>query len=437
MIRISLSVVEKLHARNRRAADPNVSWGGFSSAFINQDVRELCDKRNAVEKSSSGSGASDAVRAVDDGPEALQVPSASGPKNQETAIHIYRKNWLKTQRALSFKPHAIRSWPDVHAAWDGLTDEEKATYQELSDSSKGVARQVRKALKRNDKDPSVVAPQVVAIIEPAQQSSQSGHSLWPRDLSRCLDSNGALLQELEKSEAQPDIPSLATRVDVAHLPNNTAQDVEPFSSDILQKVFSRHHSLSAGLTWAGASDRFTAEAEHVELSADFPSEVQFNLHCGHLCARDTPAQTIAMQKRLVQDWDKLAKTVSPKGKANLVATADLVVSCEVFRGMTDEKPAKVYLACLTSALGKYYRFSPVQMFAPMKAQNRSEELQSQVRCSFLSMSETSTHASIRKHVWSDTDRLCEASPRKYVVLATTHAPSSLHTYHTRTSSTCP
>jgi hypothetical protein len=38
---LSLSVVEKLHARNRRNADPQMSWHNFATAFVNKEVRGL------------------------------------------------------------------------------------------------------------------------------------------------------------------------------------------------------------------------------------------------------------------------------------------------------------------------------------------------------------------------------------------------------------
>ena len=55
LIAISLCVIEKLHARNRRSADPSMAWHQFCSLFVNKDLKELSDGRAELLKDQSRS----------------------------------------------------------------------------------------------------------------------------------------------------------------------------------------------------------------------------------------------------------------------------------------------------------------------------------------------------------------------------------------------
>ena len=53
LIAISLCVIEKLHARNRRSADPLMPWHLFCALFVNKDIKELSDGRAELLKDQS------------------------------------------------------------------------------------------------------------------------------------------------------------------------------------------------------------------------------------------------------------------------------------------------------------------------------------------------------------------------------------------------
>ena len=55
MVAISLCVIEKLHARNRRSADPLMPWHLFCALFVNKDLKELSDGRAELLKDQSSS----------------------------------------------------------------------------------------------------------------------------------------------------------------------------------------------------------------------------------------------------------------------------------------------------------------------------------------------------------------------------------------------
>jgi hypothetical protein len=118
--RMSLSMIKKLHARNRRNADPNMSWANFSAQFVNQEVVHLRDNRlapmadlkrtrlHSLPQQSPLMDAPPSLTLLEQERERIKS-MIEGTMQKRSATQLHWAHWLQTQQRFGHKCYPASS----------------------------------------------------------------------------------------------------------------------------------------------------------------------------------------------------------------------------------------------------------------------------------------------------------------------------------------
>ena len=136
-VAMSLHCIERLHALNRRQADPRKAWHRFVADFVGamlsgaREHRQVClDQQGVVQQSMPA--LSDAP-----GPRAGRVVAQS-------AFQLYRKQWFKDQRELGFKCAVHEGAELRRQSWDNLSSAQRRHWEDQAAASAARAALWRK-----------------------------------------------------------------------------------------------------------------------------------------------------------------------------------------------------------------------------------------------------------------------------------------------------
>ena len=227
---MSLSIVERTHARNRANADGQMSWHNFASSYVNDTVRQLAEGRAETDKLHKAADKVETERLSDvagpvveevaglvveevgdedppaDPPAAVDVVAAALEESsliQMSPFHLFRREWLRQQRAMGRHiPNCATPsvWKEAADAFDELRvqhPQRHDSFTERSESSKRNAKEKRKQLKHKTLQDAPGALVPVGPNPPPSLESFTNTALAlppsarPADLNTCLDSTDA------------------------------------------------------------------------------------------------------------------------------------------------------------------------------------------------------------------------------------------------------
>ena len=117
----SVANVEFKHGRNRARAHRAMSWQSFVAQYVNHESQlerqaRLDIVRLGLEQTGRGPNA------------ATLPPPRQRRRRKQTAREIHRYDVYAQWRAIGRKFVVPKTWPEVNAAWDALTPEERTSY---------------------------------------------------------------------------------------------------------------------------------------------------------------------------------------------------------------------------------------------------------------------------------------------------------------------
>ena len=187
-MKLSLAVIERLHARSRRSTDPPAAWHSFSSNFVNQEPQELFGRRwkdtGRGRKLAPGAAATPAAPASEQGPAASAPAENHSPPNavapalarvaqclkSQTPLHVFRSEWLHKEAARGHRwsPCHDQTWRWVKEALTALPPERRQVDADMAEASKGLANSARLARRQGaaagTAPPAVKQPDAPAAI---------------------------------------------------------------------------------------------------------------------------------------------------------------------------------------------------------------------------------------------------------------------------------
>ena len=378
VLRLSIAHIEWRHAWNRRHSSACNAWVNFVSAYVNREGQFLLQARRQRQAAQAAASAlpppapllalpapGPAVAEPADGAELL-VKKAQSPKE------VFRKHWLNIQRqmGLSSAWHPGR-WPEVHTAWDALSDQDRQYFTEQAELTRTIAKRNRlraAAASAAEQQPQsqaalgdlngasgpmlpVVQPVsyndwLVALDDDADQQQQPGE----RGANSLIAAARGYRQQQE-SRYRSDAPLSVQRYHryISGLPRGT-----------------RSHNLRGGLSGAAARFRSAADAHaRPPTAADaFPERVAYDVECGSLCRVQASWRALRVHALLMDAFTRMAGAVDRKvahiGRHQALFVFEVLNQVDV-GGELEEVPQQMF-AILSSAQGRSGRFSEKQMF---------------------------------------------------------------------------
>jgi hypothetical protein len=240
-------------------------------------------------------------------------------------LDIFKKDFMSERRALglSVNPADKDFWSALRASWTSIGDARLQNYESQAESSKVEAHAEARSRKLQAARP---APAVASALP------EGGVQAAP-----ALAANSILVAT---SRLPPQDQPLS------HFTPASVQPEYPMAIEVLDAVTENQQVMNVASAFRNCHDQVQPN-----LPEDVPPHVAYPKQCRGLCERDTPKDTLRMQKALLA---QLAKRCPPSAVA-----ADLLLAFEV------ERSGEGALACfalLCMAAGKYGRFPPVQSF---------------------------------------------------------------------------
>ena len=249
-VRLSLFVIECLHARNRRSADARMDWANLSSRFVNGELYERSEQRRAQERAErvepQARVVSDddtaALRSGDPGP---PTAAKASPLKTQTPLHVFRSQWLEGERKLERHWNCCSSntWDAVKEAFGKLGAEQLSAIQDQASASKGLAAFARRQAKEKanvlppalcdaprieESTDEISTAEAVVPLDPAIALPEKAR---PQELSVCFSHEDSMRDII--TQGHPDLSKVccssvaATKQAQLALGDRPAQPVNP------------------------------------------------------------------------------------------------------------------------------------------------------------------------------------------------------------------
>ena len=379
VIRLTVAYVERRHARHRRTSHDQMPWHAFAAGSVNHEFREQLASRQALmqrlqQRQQEQDGPLDVPALA-----AAAAPPVPRQRRGQSALQIFRAEWLQTERACgrARNPITTRSWQLVHAAFAQLQPRERALYEARSEASMSQTKRDRDALRaaRNGPPrpdagaagdgaglPAAAANLAVEdLAGPARGDGEEvpadddgydgGHQIVPlreSSLNSIDNRNAALENVVDQSQH---VASQSHPVN----PGVLASFFEP-EADVPHQLFGgvRHSAAEELRVWASQSQHICGGG-----GPGLPDPVQYPQSCGALCKAVSSRRALLFHASIKRGILALAKAHAPNNQLALGARADLVVAGEIFE---DDVLHHVTFFCFATGQGRRGRFPENAMF---------------------------------------------------------------------------
>ena len=232
--------------------------------------------------------------------------------------------------------------------------------------SKGAARANRSAKraanKLADETPALAVDDIVQTSQRGivplghgRDAPALGIGSNPYSVNRHLDSNRDVDSRFQNL---PEVQSVHKQL---QLINNTSAAIAPFSASLLANTFTKGSPMNT-CSFNDCPRVFAKVADHIEVSRPVDDTATYSDVCGACCRTVTPPECLVFADALKAKLNALAKDVTPTGKIGQVHAAGVLLVCESFRVEGGDRPNKWKFVCLSTGIGKWYRFEAKCLF---------------------------------------------------------------------------
>ena len=411
-ILLSLSIVEKLHARSRRCSDSQFGWHTFASNFVNRDLKEQHDHRCDVERTYETIDAvnPDTAYEAPGGPEsetvlptcrmsrghiAAQQAQAKASvkkkgqrhtrnltpvvarlrefKKAQSPLELFRREWIKLEESQGRHANFCTkvSWAACKQAFACISEAKRRSFQTQSQASRGLAEYRRRALKDAaslgvrqppplaDASPPADDPPAAAALESSKLIALP-RRFRPTPVNECFTNPSAGLGNADLPGTGADF--LGALISPAKpTPASNEDERVPFSGRLMRKFFSKEGLFGVqGCGINPASHKFTRISKTISVGTPFPKKVTYECHCGRLCKTKHPPRLINMQNCMISDLDKQCKQSSLSGSAAGIGAKNIVLQFDSF---VNEQCVKRLFVALVTASSAWFRYAANQEYA--------------------------------------------------------------------------
>ena len=267
-LQLSIADVEVKHAANRSNAESGFST--IAAKFVNSDSHLVA--RQARQKIWPSKGKDETGDIEDVGKDALVMDKTKRRAKGQSALELFRKDWLHRRRmSEAINPATKAVWDEVRAGWRELPDEQKQVYTAMAASS-GEAAASQRRQNRGATSDATVGERGTGL----NLCKQYYHSCTPKLLNAV-----PFQQHLET----PDLKAL-----LSPFPKNEPPTCKfgkhgyPVSEASLSRI--AEVQRQKGISARQAEHHFDQEIERMARPPDsdhFPERVIYESHCGCQC----------------------------------------------------------------------------------------------------------------------------------------------------------
>ena len=312
-LQLSMADIEAAHSRNRLLA--RSAFHTIASKYINQEskryMEEASDLQNPQHNNSGGGNVGQIEKKS-----GLVIRNDPGKNCKgQSALEIFRGRFLSAKRTVgNFNPISKEVWAEVKTAFNSLSQDERAIYEQMAHESQSSAAHARKQ-KRAAVHPTTENSET-SMEALARQQVQAGEAMIHTQVVPFWK-----LAELVSSSTTAEKLALTVAKQASQhklIPKATF----PISEGTLESAF---HGLAAnGFTGKQAESKFNVEAERIARPpADdiFPARVIHEGVCGELCRTFSDPNRISMHRR-VEDF--FLQIIAKKGGVKKAINADIL-----------------------------------------------------------------------------------------------------------------
>ncbi|CAE7350608.1 unnamed protein product [Symbiodinium microadriaticum] len=310
-LQLSIADVEVKHAANRSNAESGFST--IAAKFVNSDSHLVA--RQARQKIWPSKGKDETGDIEDVGKDALVMDKTKRRAKGQSALELFRKDWLHRRRmSEAINPATKAVWDEVRAGWRELPDEQKQVYTAMAASS-GEAAASQRRQNRGATSDATVGERGTGL----NLCKQYYHSCTPKLLNAV-----PFQQHLET----PDLKAL-----LSPFPKNEPPTCKfgkhgyPVSEASLSRI--AEVQRQKGISARQAEHHFDQEIERMARPPDsdhFPERVIYESHCGCQCRHTGEDRRIALHINLLQSFLHIVKQL---GSPMDVVRSDVLLSFEV------------------------------------------------------------------------------------------------------------
>lgn len=298
--------------------------------------------------------------------ERLPARAAKKLKKAQSALEVFRKEWLARRRTLGDSTKwTATMWTDIKADFNKLSEPEKAHFHEQATLTKTVAEKNRREMLHMAG--AAAAPSV------PQEPPPSPAVLQPPSLG--VASASDWLSVSDTREPIIDGPPDRSVAKVAGWSHAAQARTVPLSAQMFQGYVQSLPKASRATAGGIRGDVKRLEATLARrgqpwcAAARFPDKVFYDTECGALC-REMPDDAKSLRQRLLIALSQVAQQAN--AQVNMASLARALVSFSV-SSPEDDGSAVQFFGYLASAQGRSGRFTPKQNWLLCEVVREDEE----------------------------------------------------------------
>ncbi|CAE7247237.1 unnamed protein product [Symbiodinium sp. CCMP2592] len=311
-LQLSIADVEVKHAANRSNAESGFST--IAAKFVNSDSHLVA--RQARQKTWPSKDKDESGHIEDVGKDATVVDMTKRRPKGQSALELFRKDWLHRRRmSEAVNPATKAVWDEVRAAWRELSDEQKQVYTAMAASSGEAAASQRRQNRRATSDATVDKRGTGMNL-----CQQHYHSCCTPKLLNAVPFQYHLETADLKALLSP-FPKNEPRT------SNFGKHGYPVSEASLSRI--AEVQRQKGISARQAERHFDQEMERLARPPDsdlFPDRVVYESYCGCQCRHTGEDERIALHVNLLQSFLQIVKQL---GSPMEVVRSDVLLSFEV------------------------------------------------------------------------------------------------------------
>ena len=314
-LQLSMADVEAAHSRNRLLA--RSAFHTIASKYINQESKRYMEEASDLQNPQHNNSGENHVGQVEK-KTGLVIRNDPGKNCKgQSALEIFRGRFLSAKQTVgNFNPVSKEIWTEVKTAFESLSQDERAIYEQMALESRSSAAHARQQ-KRSALDPTTVEDNSEASMQVlVRQQVDAGETMIHTQVVPFWK-----LGELLSSSTTAEKLALTVAKQVSQH-KLIPKAAFPISEGTLESAF---HGLAAnGFTGKQAESKFNVEAERIARPpADdvFPTRVIHEGVCGELCRTFSDSIRISMHRRVE---DLFLQIVAKKGGAKKAINADIL-----------------------------------------------------------------------------------------------------------------